>query len=288
MSKKQYGLTSDVYFKCLFGSKGNESITKNFIESIIGEKMDSVTTDYKLELDKSSIVGKQMITDLIAKDQNLRKYIIEMQRKTHSYLPKRFLGYLSKAYVSDIKVSEDYDNLKRTVLIIIMKEDFPGISDISDYHTIWNFREQKHKDKILHDSLQVHIIELNKYIIQKHITKIVEPWLEFLINPYGKEVTHLAKTSEDLRKAVEQLRLLEADEDVRRLADAEDFARLDRNSELKEEREIGRFEGHTKGLLDGEKKAKLEMAKKLLKINTPIETVLEVTGLERYEIEKIS
>ncbi len=298
---------NDVVFKCLFGARGNEKITKDFLEHIIGEKIEEITTDWKLELDRSSTDDKQMVRDLVAKDKNLKKYIIEMQRKAYEYLPKRFVGYISKTYVADIKVAEDYNTLQKTVLVVIMEDGFYGLEDMEEYHTIWKYTEQKHKKRILEDTTEIHIIELDKYEKQRKETKQIDPWLEFFIDPYGKEVEEMARTREQLQAAVDQLNLLSADEEVRMLADAQDFARLDKNSQIKEEtakarakgmaegrtkgiaegKAEGRAEGLAEGMVEGEKNKAKEIAKKMIEKGMEISEIANITGLSKEEIESI-
>ncbi len=234
--KPKYSPMYDIIFKCIFGNAGNEKITKSFLEDIIGDKIESISTDCKLELQKSSVEDKKMEADIVAKDNNLRKYIIEMQRKAYSYLPDRFVGYLARTYIADIKVKEKYEILNRTVMVVIMEENFRNIKSIEKYHMVWNMREQDFPKNVLSKKLEIHILELKKYINYRNKTGKIDPWLEFLINPYGKEVIDMARTYEELRAAVDQLNMLEADEEVRALADAEMFARLDRNSQIAEER----------------------------------------------------
>lgn len=286
---------NDIVFKCLFGAKGNEKITKDFLEHIIGEKIEEITTDWKLELDRSSTKDKQMVRDLVAKDKSLKKYIIEMQRKAYAYLPKRFVGYISKTYVADIKVSEDYNTLQKTILIVIMEEDFWGLENVEEFHTVWKYTEQKYKQKTLENTTEIHIIELNKYKAKKEETKQIDPWLEFLINPYGKEVEEMARTREQLQAAVDQLNLLSADEEVRMLADAQDFARLDRNSQIREETERareagmteGRSQGRAQGRAEGSTEQKLEIARKMKERGYSISEIECITELTKEEIEKI-
>ena len=50
-----------------------------------------------------------------------------------------------------------------------------------------------------------------------------------------------------------------------------------------EEREVGRVEG----LKKGRKESKMEMAENLIKINLPIEQIIQVTGLSEEEVMKI-
>ena len=68
---------------------------------------------------------------------------------------------------------------------------------------------------------------MGKYKRYKNQTGEIDPWLEFFINPYGEEVQNMARTRAELEEAVRQLRLLNADEEVQQLADAEDWARYD-------------------------------------------------------------
>ena len=201
-SKPKYLPTNDVIFKCLLGNPGNERITKSFLEHITGEEIEEISTNFKLELlkerPKERPKDKQMVADLIAKDKYLQKYIVEMQRKAYDYLPDRFIAYLSKTYVADIKVKEDYKKLKRTVLVVLMEEDFPNLENIQEYHTVWHYREKNHKEKILTKNTEVHILELEKYKRHKKQTGEIDPWLEFFINPYGKEVQEMARTRAEL------------------------------------------------------------------------------------------
>ena len=247
----KYLPTNDVIFKCLLGNPGNERITKSFLEHITGEKIEEISTNFQLELLKEKPRDKQMVADLIAKDKYLQKYIVEMQRKAYDYLPDRFIAYLSKTYVADIKVKEDYKKLKRTVLVVLIEEDFPNLESIQEYHTVWHYREENHKEKILTKNTEIHILELQKYKRYKIQTGEIDPWLEFFINPYGEEVQDMARTRAELEEAVRQLRLLNADEEVQQLADAEDWARYDYNSAMAEMKQKGLEEGMAEGIEEG-------------------------------------
>ena len=299
----KYLPTNDVIFKCLLGNPGNKKITKSFLEHITGEKNEEISTNFKLELLQEKPKDKQMVADLIAKDEYLQKYIVEMQRKAYDYLPDRFIAYLSKTYVADIKVKEDYKKLKRTVLVVLMEEDFPNLETIQEYHTVWHYREENYREKILKKNTEVHILELQKYKRHKNQTWKLDPWLEFFINPYGKEVQNMARTRAELEEAVRQLRLLNADEEVQQLADAEDWARYDYNSAMSEMMEKGmekgleagraegqakgRSEGLAEGLSKGQAKGKAELVKKMLEKKMDINLISELTGLTKEEIEKL-
>ena len=67
-----------------------------------------------------------------------------------------------------------------------MTELFPQIQSIEKYHTVWNFREKNNLESILTDDIEIHIIEIPKYLKQKENGGPIEPWLEFIVNPKGK------------------------------------------------------------------------------------------------------
>ena len=130
---------------------------------------------------------------------------------------------------------------------------------------------------------------------QKKKTNNVEPWIEFLINPLSKEVENMARSKEELREAVEMLKKLNADDEVRKIAEAEERERLDRNTELylaKEEgltegKSIGLKEGRASGLAEGKAETKIEIAKQMLKSGEKLDLVMKYTGLSKEEIEKL-
>ena len=89
----------------------------------------------------------------------------------------------------------------------------------------------------------------------------------------------MARTRAELEEAVKQLRLLNADEEVQQLADAEDWARYDYNSAMSEMME--------KGLALGEKETNLKIVKKMLEKKMDINLISELTGLTKEEIESL-
>lgn len=113
----------------------------------------------------------------------------------------------------------------------------------------------------------------------------------------------MARTRAELEEAVRQLRLLNADEEVQQLADAEDWARYDYNSAMSEMKEKGLAAGRAEGLTEGKAKGRAEglaeghakgraeerneLVKKMLEKKMDINLISELTGLTEEEIEKL-
>lgn len=231
------------------------------------------------------------MADVRATDIEKNSYILEMQNKTNFYLSQRFLSSACKAYIAELKCAEEYKKLKKVAIIIIMMQKFPGIKEIEKYHTIWNFREEIYTNKILTEDIEIHVIEIPKYLKQKENGGVIEPWLEFIVNPKGEEVQKAMKKYKTIQEAVDELNRLNANKEVRELADLQLFAELDRKSELAEAREQGIEQGIQQGIEQGTEKGieleKINIAKKMLELNIDIKIIMNTTGLSKKRIEKL-
>ena len=108
-----------------------------------------------------------------------------------------------------------------------------------------------------------------------------------MLNPESELVKMKAKEDKKLKVAYEKLEYISGDEKLRRLAELRRKLILDQNTGLREERRIGREEGRADGIQIGEQNEKIKMAKKLLKLEMPIEQIVEITELSEEEIKKL-
>jgi predicted transposase/invertase (TIGR01784 family) len=86
----------------------------------------------------------------------------------------------------------------------------------------------------------------------------------------------LAAKNPQLKKAVGVLKELSADERTRLLAEAQEKARRDEASRVNWARE------------EGKREQAIEIASKLLKLNRPVDEIVEVTGLTIKKIEDLN
>ena len=122
---------------------------------------------------------------------------------------------------------------------------------------------------------------------RKKTEKGLSTWIEFLLNPESELVKMKAKEDKKLKVAYEKLAYISGDEKLRRLAELRRKLILDQNTGLREERRIGREEGRADGIQIGEQNEKIKMAKKLLKLEMPIEQIVEITELSEEEIKML-
>ena len=105
-------------------------------------------------------------------------------------------------------------------------------------------------------------------------------WMMFLDNPENKEVAEIMEENEDIKEAKEELDKISQDDLLRRMALKADLAKRDQEQCMYEAERDGREQGKK----EGEKKAKLEDAKKMLEEEITLEQVMRITGLTKEEI----
>ena len=280
--------TNDVIFHCLFGTEKNKRITGAFLEAILERKVEELILGNSLYLEPEYYNQKLCILDVKVKTKSGINYNIEMQNTSSKYLPKRILAYWSKMYTADLKKGGEYKNLNKSVAIMILNDKISRFKDLNKYQTKWNIREEDYKDIILTEDIEIRIVELKKYIEMKKHKKVKQNiWIDFLIEPKGREVLKAMKSNERIREAVDAWETATMDEQIRDLALRIQFAEMDRNSDLDCAREEGYDAGMKSGVKRGIEQEKLQNAKKMLEEHIPMEIVIKITGLTKEEIEKL-
>ena len=295
--------TMDFVFQVLFGEVGSEEITKDFLEAILKEKITEINLSRNPILRREKIEGKMGILDVIVEINKKETCNIEMQVGEREDIIQRLLYYWGKMYTKNINKGEQYKELKRTIVIMIAGFELKELKE-QGYYTRWKLIETENRKQILTDDIEIDIIELPK-IHNRNIEKedsLLE-WLYFLENPDSEGVKRIVEKNEGVKKAKEKLEEISNDEIMQRLADWKEAAERDemsvrsmamrrgleegREKGLKEGRKEGRREGKKEGKEEGKKEAIYEMAKKMKERNIDIKLIMELTKLNKEEIEKI-
>ena len=137
------------------------------------------------------------------------------------------------------------------------------------------------------------ILELPKFKKYKSKTQNQElkNWVEFIINPEKK----MQGESKEIEKARRGLEEMSQDKNERYLAElrqkyimdqkAIEDAGYDKGYDFGYD--SGYNSGHDSGTLEGKRKEKLEIAKKMKSRKIDIDDIIEITGLTKEEIEKL-
>ena len=136
-------------------------------------------------------------------------------------------------------------------------------------------REETYGKIILTDVLELYIIDLSKIEKYSESTSL-DTWVKFISN---SEDLNMENADESIKKAKEVLDEISEDEHEQYLAHLREKYIFERQG-IEEA-------GFDKGLAQGSKNEKYEIAKKMKEDNESIEKIIKYTGLTKEEIEKL-
>ena len=156
----------------------------------------------------------------------------------------------------------------------LLKKDIKSI-EIREEVNLENHREYE-----VLTGIKWYFIELPKFRKQNpDMNEKINQWLAF-IDDYDREMVKVAEEkNEKLKKARIEMNYLTGKAETRRLAELREKWEMDRVSAINH--------ATRKGIEEGEKKNSIVIAKKLLKLNMPLEQIIEITELTKEEIENI-
>ena len=284
MSNKLLNPKNDYVFKRLFGSVGNETITKNLLSCILQQNITDVQLDCNPILEKNLLDDKVGILDIKAKIDNTTNIDIEMQVTDHKNIEKRILFYLSKMYTKTIKKSQDYSTLEKCIAILITNYNIDIIKNIPKYITKWNIREEEYQKIVLTDVMEIYIIELNKFkdYKEKSNHNSLNSWIEFIESP---EVVDMS--NKEIQKAKKVLEEISQDEHEQYLAELREKYIMDQKAIEDAGYDKGLKAGIEQGINQGINQRNKQIAKKMLNEEIDLDTISRITGLSIQELKNL-
>ena len=267
---------NDFIFKKLFGEKGDEPMLLSFLNAVLNRTQKEELTEIEIienkELTKELIEDKTGRIDVRAKTATGEQVDIEVQLTDQDNMDKRTLFYWGKLYLEGIKQGEDYRKLTKVITINLL--DFKFL-ETKGYHSSFHLWEDREKEYMLTDLVEIHFIELPKFREaqnKENENEALKRWLTFLQKDVSREVLEeLMKMEPAIKMAEEKLDYLSSDPKTIELYKAREYS------------------AHEKAnlLSTGMKRAKIDMAKKLLDKGMDIDTILEITELSIEQIMKL-
>jgi predicted transposase/invertase (TIGR01784 family) len=182
---------NDFIFKKIFGEKGNEDILISFLNAVLKRTSEEPITGVEIienkELSKELIEDKTGIIDVRAETSKGEQIDIEVQLTDQGNMDKRTLFYWGKMYLENIGSGEDYKELSKVITINILDFDFLGTKN---FHSSFHLWEDKEKDYMLTDVVEIHFLELPKFRkkkIKDYKENAIERWLAFLEKDISKK-----------------------------------------------------------------------------------------------------
>ena len=209
---------------------------------------------------------------------------IEMQVVKSTNIEKRIMFYWSKLYSGEIKEGDDYNELYKTIAILIADFELNNLREIEKFHTKWEIREEEYSKIILTEVLEIHIIMLPKLIKQLNKNSISKKdkavlWSLFMQNPKGLGEKIMSE-NEDIKKANEELEKISADKHEQYLVHL-------RQKHIMDTKAVEEY-GYLRGKEEGEKEKLIEMVKAMIEKGLTIEMIADISKLSVEEIEKLA
>ena len=270
-----------MFLKNYFGREETKSVTKELVGSILEEEITEIDLEQNPILEKNIKDEKIGILDIRAKLNNNTNCNVEIQLVDQKNIEKRALYYWSKMYIESIKAGHDYSELEKGVVILIVDFELKKLKDVDHWITEWELRGKDYTNKILTPVEKIVILELPKFKKYKNKTQNqkLKNWVEFIINPEKK----MQGESKEIEKARRVLEEMSQDKNERYLAELRQKYIMDQ----KAIEDAGYDKGYDSGTIEGKRKEKLEIARKLKRMNVDIQTIVESTGLTKAEVEKL-
>jgi predicted transposase/invertase (TIGR01784 family) len=289
-------LRNDIIFKYVFASEDSESILISLLNAIFADSGQELITEiiYLNPFNiKEKLDDKASVLDIKATDASGKQYNIEMQIRNEPQFIERIIYYNSRLYVSQLKQSQSYGDLKKTISIAIT--DFTLFPNEKELHNIFRLLNVKSYME-LSGIIEYHFLELPKYRENRKIEEIINKWLYAIKNAenYINEPDKLPDTIKkeaSIMRAINKMQKAAADPEVRAIMEYREKAELDNinriNNALREGVILGKQEGIILGKQEGDEKAREAIALTMLSMGMNIEDVSKATKLSKEHIMKI-
>ena len=306
---KKLEMKDDIMFKAFFSKAENEEFLREFVSSILGQNVEIKRVIHDARLEQLAKEQKYGILDLDVELETGECINLEMQLKNNKNMEKRTTFYASKKISEQVGIGKYYENLRKVIIIAILDYSF---IKLPEYVTETVRVAEKHREYKLNNDVKYYYIELEKFRKQKpDMSKKLNQWIAFIDRERGDLLEMAKRENKLVKKADEAYNVLTGDEEIKRLAEIRLMSQLEEHSALtvaKEEgveiglekgkeigkkigqergEKIGQERGEKIGQERGKKENQLEVAKKMLSKNIPIETIIEITNLSKEEIENL-
>ena len=212
-----------------------------------------------------------------------RHAILEMNSSFYIGQHEKGLSYLCALFSNVIKSGSDYKNVDEVILINFTY----GLPDYYPEKAVYVLTD---KETGLEYSTKFKIIEFNgSKILRAWYNNGNSKYLHVAMLALNKEELEQLGTNGDkiMKEFLESVKEINNDSDFIEFMSKEEDEEKTRNTYFANGKDEGRVEGRAEGKEIGDKNARLETAKKMLKDKLPIDTITKYTNLSKEEIKKL-
>jgi len=280
-NQQRYDPLNDYLFYKIMGEKGDEVQLLGFINAVLGKTGNDRFTAVEIIENKSfspKVIGdKASILDVRAVLQGKTKANIEVQIRNENNMDRRSLFYWSREYAESLQAGQDYRELPDVIAINIVDFDFPPASN---FHTLFQLRENQDRDLVLTSALEIHFINMVQYRKRGRKEILDNPlcrWLAWLdaSSPPGL-IAEVVKMDSAIETANERMVYVTGDKEAIRAYEMRLMGLSDYTSSMNYAREEGHRKGHEEGRQEGHEEGRNEERLRLLEmldLGLPVEEI---------------
>ena len=281
-------LTSDVVFQHFF--KKDEIVLKSLLKAFLplpeNKSIQKVQVLDSFSLPDQNIEDKCSIFDMKLKLSTGEKINVEMQSFSDEYLLKRVMFYLSRLYTEGLGKGEDYGQLPHSYSLVFTTVNV--FKETQKFYSTFSMRSNQPPHFNMNNSLNVIFVELGKCKKREieRLFDLKEKWCYILKNAHvmsDKEMKKLSQKGEDMKTAVERVKKLSKDEQLRIIEEKREKGRWIHAGQMA----YARNKGLEQGLEKGRRRERQTIAKRLIQSKFNNTEIVRITGLTEKEVCRI-
>ena len=305
-------LRSDVGFKAVFADKNNKDILIGVLNQILPPeaKVEDIKEYSDREQQRDVPYGKKTVLDLVCVDQDDKTFIVEMQADPEDYFFERCVYYASGLYHLELSDGERYEGLHPVYVVSFLnyrlKHDDESLWDTDHFISYWQLTE-KRTGMVANQTISVIFVEMTLFskTLEECVTEFdrlfyifknsesfqrIPEWIEESggISRRLVEACEVAAFSKEKKLKYEIDKMNEWDIQAQKEYAVRKGLEEGRKKGLQEGREQGlkqgREQGLEQGLEQGREEARLSIARKLFETGTPIDVIINCTGVDNVTI----
>jgi len=283
INRHEAPLLNDYIFKRTFTKDNPNGILRDLLEAVLKVKIKNVQV-LNAEIPKDILDEKSSILDIRAELDNKKIVDIEMQVNNEGNIDKRSSLYMSKNISTQLKIDEEYKELKASIVINIL--NFNRYKRNS-YHSVAHMKfEQTRKEEFVDlgykneedmatDVLEMHFIELPKFIKKNPEAKTkLEQWLWVIAGREDKiEMSKL--DNPEVKKAIELVEEIMTDPKEREIIEARKMAKFNYDTGIAYAKE------------EGKKLEKKANAKRMKELKMSDEQICHILNINKEELKEL-
>ena len=275
MKKLRYTFKTDTLFKMLFVK--HQDLLEKLVAALLGIPLESIEQFIVRNPEMPpEVLGDKFCRLDINMIVNGQRIDLEVQISNEGDYPERVMFYWAREFSTALAVGQSYSMLPRTIIISII--DF-NLFDCADFHSFFQPLEIT-RHTLLSDKMGFHFFELRKLPDDVSEKDALLLWLSLF----------RAETEEDLKK-IKSMEVPEMEQAINAyytITASSEFREIERLREKARNDEAQALH-HAKleGIQQGASERNIEIARKLLKRNRPINEIIEDTGLTFEEVENL-